>query len=546
MRTLIFTATYNENLNIRNFINKILLSVSYADILIIDDNSPDLTWKTVEKISKNNHKIKLIKRPSKLGLGTAHLLAFNYATINKYDFFVSMDADFSHDPSAIPSLLARLENFDFVIGSRYMEGGSTDYRGYRLFVSKLANNSASKLLRIPLTEFTSSFRAFKLKKFKKIDFDFLKNQGYTFFMTSIFLFYRAGISITEIPIKFEDRHKGESKIPKFEIFSGMLNLTKLFFQSFKFKKSYFLQSSSNSKKDFNCLSCKSKFCIIKFKYPKRSSSNGLNSNMYNCTSMYHEHKPDVVECLQCGLAQISSERIPTNLHELYSSVDDSTYKNAIKAKSKTFEKAISKLKKYIKKGNEILEVGSYYGTFLNALSRQGYNLLNGIEPSVNAFNHCKKNYNFSFINTTFESFSTSKKFSTIFAWDVFEHIEDPNYFLSKNYSLLTPKGFLILSTIDIDSLFAKIMGKNWPWIMDMHLLYFGKNSIENMFVKNGFELIEVFSHTHYSSIKYAYQKFASSMHPLIHRTLLFFDFLIPDILFPFSFGDVKTYVLKKI
>ena len=121
-KTLIFTATYNESENIKKLINKIFKINKNVDMLIIDDNSPDKTFQIINKISKKNRRLNLIKRKGKLGLNTAHIAGYEYAIKNKYNNLITMDADLSHNPKEIPKIINLLNHYDFVIGSRYMKG----------------------------------------------------------------------------------------------------------------------------------------------------------------------------------------------------------------------------------------------------------------------------------------------------------------------------------------------------------------------------------------------------------------------------------------
>ena len=137
------------------------------EALVIDDSSPDGTGVHLEHRAATEHSLHVVRRPSKLGLGSAHQLALLYAIHRGYDRLVTMDADLSHDPADIPRLLDALEGADMVIGSRYVKGGGSDYQGYRKFLSISANTLAHFLLRIPLHEFTTSFRAFDVEMLRR-------------------------------------------------------------------------------------------------------------------------------------------------------------------------------------------------------------------------------------------------------------------------------------------------------------------------------------------------------------------------------------------
>ena len=223
-KLLIFTATYNEAENIKNLIYKIRKYNPTAHILIIDDNSPDGTGKIVKNIFNNKKNLKLITRTKKKGLDSAHKLAYKFALKNKYNYLITMDADFSHDPKIIKNFLKFLPKFSFVIGSRYIKGGKCLMKGKRLLLSKYGNLFISKVLGIKLSEFTTSYRGFNLKNLKNFNLDQINSKGYSFFMGTVIEIYVRKFSIKEIPIIFKDRSKGVSKIPKFEIFRTLKNL----------------------------------------------------------------------------------------------------------------------------------------------------------------------------------------------------------------------------------------------------------------------------------------------------------------------------------
>ena len=227
LKTLVFTATYNEAKNVLEFIRKVEKLNLNLDLLIIDDNSPDLTSKIVEDYSKNKKNINLIIRNNKQGLDTAHKLAYNFAIKNNYHNLITMDADLSHDPEEIPEFLNQLKNSQFVIGSRYVIGGNCDMSGFRLLLSVCGNRLIKSLLNIDCNEFTTSYRGFNLTELKNFNLNIVSSKGYSFFMETIYQIHRQKIQIKEIPIFFKDRKMGSSKIPKIEIFRTLINLLKI-------------------------------------------------------------------------------------------------------------------------------------------------------------------------------------------------------------------------------------------------------------------------------------------------------------------------------
>lgn len=226
MKSLIFFATYNEAGNVAGLIDSLLRHAPGADILVVDDNSPDGTADVLRGLGREN--VKVLVRKGKLGLGTAHMLAFTYAMAHDYDVLITMDADGSHDPLHLRSLMAVVPaGNDFGIGSRYMDGGACDYDGYRLRVSQAANTAARFLLGIRLSEFTTSYRAFRVERLRGLNYQSLLVGGYSFFLTTVVEGARRGWKMSELPIHFRERGYGTSKIPPFEIFRGMANLLRL-------------------------------------------------------------------------------------------------------------------------------------------------------------------------------------------------------------------------------------------------------------------------------------------------------------------------------
>ena len=227
-KILVFTATYNEKDNIEKLINVILKLRNDIKMLVIDDNSPDKTYEILEKISKKNDNLIVVKREKKLGLNTAHIMAYEYALKNNYDKLITLDADFSHDPNEITKIIDFLDKYDFVIGSRYIEGGKNVQPVFRYLISYLGNKLIKLVLKINLNEFTTSYRGFNLKKLNNFSLNQIKGKGYSFFMETVIVLNRLGYKCFEFPIHFKDRVQGKSKIPKIEIFRTFKNLMLLF------------------------------------------------------------------------------------------------------------------------------------------------------------------------------------------------------------------------------------------------------------------------------------------------------------------------------
>lgn len=230
-KILIIFPTYNEAENIKDIINAVLNLSPDIDVLVIDDNSPDKTYEIVENLAKENKRINLIKRERKLGLGTAYVLGFKYAIEKGYDYCFEMDADFSHNPQDIPRFLALMDEYDLVIGSRYISGISVvNWPLKRLLLSYFANIYARIFTGCPIKDLTSGFKCYKVSALKKINLDNLRMDGYAFQIEIHWHFWRNNFKIKEIPIIFVERRSGESKMSKRIIGQAFIFVLKLFFR----------------------------------------------------------------------------------------------------------------------------------------------------------------------------------------------------------------------------------------------------------------------------------------------------------------------------
>ena len=226
-KTLVFTATYNEVRNIKKLISLIYKNFPKADILVIDDNSPDLTYKLLKKLKKKYKNLKIKLRDKKYGLDSAHKFAYDFAKKNGYVKLITMDADLSHNPIEIKKIVRLLDKSEFVIGSRYIKGGKCELPFLRYLISFLGNKFIKFFLGIKCNEFTTSYRGFNLIKLKNFSLKKIKSKGYSFFMETVYLINKKNFKITEIPIKFKNRIHGKSKIPKIEILRTFFNVIRL-------------------------------------------------------------------------------------------------------------------------------------------------------------------------------------------------------------------------------------------------------------------------------------------------------------------------------
>jgi len=216
LKSLVVIPTYNEAQNIQPLLRAILQqNIDGLEILIVDDNSPDGTAAMVEEMGELNGRIHLLRREKKSGLGTAYVAGFKYALQNRFDLIMEMDADFSHDPSELPSFIKATEHADLVIGSRYVNGVNViNWPLSRLLLSIGASKYTRVITGLPLRDCTSGFKCFKRRVLESIDLDRIQSDGYSFQIEMNFRAWKKGFVIREIPIVFVDRAAGSSKMSK--------------------------------------------------------------------------------------------------------------------------------------------------------------------------------------------------------------------------------------------------------------------------------------------------------------------------------------------
>jgi len=228
---LVCIPTYNEKDNVRQIIDAVLAQGDDIEILIIDDNSPDGTGDIVEKLKQENPKIHLLRRPGKLGLGTAYLDGFRYGLkLPQIAYLMEMDADFSHDPAALKYFREAIQNTDLAIGSRYSRGISiVNWPMSRLLLSYFASIYVRWITGLPVMDPTGGFKCFRREVLESLDLSKIKSNGYCFQIEMSFFVWRAGYKIKEVPIIFIDRREGTSKMSKHIVYEAIWGVWRLFF-----------------------------------------------------------------------------------------------------------------------------------------------------------------------------------------------------------------------------------------------------------------------------------------------------------------------------
>jgi dolichol-phosphate mannosyltransferase len=228
MRVLVVLPTYNERENIERILDAVRAALPDAHVLVVDDSSPDGTAELARSVAAKLGQIEVFVRPEKNGLGPAYRAGFAWGIERGYEAFVEMDSDFSHDPAALPTLVAAIEQgADLVIGSRYVPGGSIpDWTFSRRMLSRLGNIYAEVALGLGVRDSTAGFRVYTATILEKIDLDTVRADGYGFQIEMTYRTRRLGGTIVEVPIRFVDRVHGTSKMSRATVTEALLLVTR--------------------------------------------------------------------------------------------------------------------------------------------------------------------------------------------------------------------------------------------------------------------------------------------------------------------------------
>jgi len=222
---LIVTPTYNERHNLPLFVRATLEVLPGANVRVVDDNSPDGTGEEADRLAASDSRIRVMHRPSKQGLGTAYIQAFQQGLAEGYDYFFEMDADLSHDPEYLPAFMQAFhDGADVVIGSRNIPGGDVEGWGLgRHLLSKGGSLYSRTILGVRVKDLTSGYKAFTRRALEAIDLPRVRSNGYSFQIETTYRALRKGLRVAEVPIVFVDRQVGESKMSR-KIFAEAIGM----------------------------------------------------------------------------------------------------------------------------------------------------------------------------------------------------------------------------------------------------------------------------------------------------------------------------------
>jgi dolichol-phosphate mannosyltransferase len=226
---LLCIPTYNERENIESIVRAVLEADGRTDVLVVDDASPDGTGELADALARQSSRVHVLHRAGKAGLGRAYLAAFRWGLERGYRFLLEMDADWSHHPRYLPSLLDRAaSDADLVLGSRWVPGGGTLNWGLgRQLISKGGSLYARLVLGLPIRDLTGGFKCFRAEVLRAIDLDSVHSTGYAFQIELTYRAIRRGFRVVEVPIVFEDRRVGQSKMSRAIVLEALFMVWKI-------------------------------------------------------------------------------------------------------------------------------------------------------------------------------------------------------------------------------------------------------------------------------------------------------------------------------
>jgi dolichol-phosphate mannosyltransferase len=226
-RVVVLIPTYNERENLPPIVARVRTAVPFADVVVLDDNSPDGTGEVADELATADPQVHVLHRPGKEGLGAAYLAGFAWAMDRGYDAAVEMDADGSHQPEQLAALLDAAEHADVVIGSRWVDGGTVvNWPLPRKVLSVGGNVYVKVMLGMSVNDATGGYRVYRTSALRRMDLHSVESQGYGFQVDMTWRAVRSGLTIVEVPIEFVERVVGESKMSGHIVQEAMLNVTK--------------------------------------------------------------------------------------------------------------------------------------------------------------------------------------------------------------------------------------------------------------------------------------------------------------------------------
>ena len=393
------------------------------------------------------------------------------------------------------------------------------------------------------------YRGFSKSLLERLNIEGMRSEGYSFAVESMHQVSLVTDRIAEFPIHFEHRAAGASKISQREIYRAMLTIQRLFFPQLLRPRQSRLDASAtmNSEAPMCCACGSTRHALL---YPARNGRRGPgieDASPYSCATHSSRSHDEILRCLECGLIFMKPRLSAAELVREYAQAVDPVYLENVQARVETFRYNLNQIRGYIARADRVLEIGSYCGAFLKVAREANLDVM-GVEPSTWAVEASSRVTDARVIcGTTDDLPRELGKFDVVVAWDVLEHFADPVAELSKIHEILDDSGLIIFSTLMIDNWFPRVMGKRWPWLMDMHLFYFTESTIRQVLAKTGFEIVHDSNYCHIVTLEYLLEKLGTLGVPFAGSlSALTAGRAFAKLQIPFRFGDIKLFVCKKL
>ena len=298
--------------------------------------------------------------------------------------------------------------------------------------------------------------------------------------------------------------------------------------------------------DVQCNLCGADNYVVRFPATMQPDEQ-IEVDVFSCTNPGYGHHAQIVQCRECGYVYANPRWSGDEILQAYTAVTDETYVQERAGRELTFQKHLRSLEKRVGQANgrSLLDVGAYIGVFVETAARAGWQAC-GVEPSEWAASVAQRQ-GLNVIHGTQDAPELAgKQFDVITMWDVIEHVANPSGEIGKAYQLLEPGGWLVVHTMDISSLTAKLMGSRWPWLMDMHIHYFSQKTLRQMLNKNGFEIVWSGAEGRYLRLNYLVSRVEALSRPLGRLVGWFVNGLrLGHLAIPLNFGDLFTVYARR-
>lgn len=513
--------TYNERENIARFIPQLVEAFQGAayEILVVDDNSPDGTGEVVQRFARTNPRVRLITKRQKEGIGAALRVGYDQA---QGDIIVSSDADLSFRVEDLVRLTeAVAQGADLALGSRHTPRGGATYEAEAVrvrckrWVSRMGNIVLRGVFLIPVHDFSANCRAIRRSVWQQIH---TQENTNTLLLEMILRCHYGGFRVEEHPVTFQDRRYGQSKLrlsieaPKF-----LLKMTKYRWHYLWHRRarhgaaSCCVQPMRLSVETIPCNLCGAD--DAEELYGANADVDPQRAERLRCTDSGLGRHGRIVRCRSCGLIYANPRCQTDAILKAYEHVEDATYVKESEGRIHTFSRSLDLIERYHPQRGRLLDVGCYAGVFLQVAKSRGWQVA-GVEPSQWACQVARRQGYEVHEGTLTGAPWPPASFDVVTLWDVLEHLTDPLRVLRQMASTVVPGGLVALTTVDINSLSAKLLGTRWQWLMEMHLYYFTYDTVTHMLKNAGLEVIRIEPHQRVLSLGYLWTRLEAYLGPI--------------------------------